>query len=301
MSQVRQRPINVLLVESDPEDLDGLRKSFAETPAGKIELEWVSELATALQRLSDGGIDAVLLDPSLRDSDGIVTFERTNAFAPDVPIIVVSDLDDDELAVSTVQGGAQDFLRKEEATPAVLARSIRYAIERHRLLSALRSLSLIDEVTNLYNGGGFADLGDQYVKLARRTQRDITLVYVDIDRFKTINDSLGHHIGDRALRKVAEILRVTFRRSDIVARLGGDDFAVLALEATGEDADALVERLRRQISDFNETSREPYRLSVSVGMARYEGEGRATLKEMLTEAIEEMKVEKVEKRRMVAP
>lgn len=296
-----QRPINVLLVESDPEDLDGLRKNLAETPGGPIELEWVSELASALQRLSAGGIDAVLLDTALPDSDGIVSFERTNAFAPDVPIIVISDLDDDELAVSAVQGGAQDFLWKDEATPSVLTRSIRYAIERHRLLSALRSLSLIDEVTNLYNRGGFADLGAQYVKLARRSEQGITLVYVDIDRFKTINDSLGHHIGDRALVKVAEILRVTFRRSDIIARLGGDDFAVLALEATGEDALALVERLRRQVSDSNETSKEPYQLSISVGMARYEGDGRATLEGLLDQAEKAMQAEKAEKRRVVEP
>ncbi|GMR14029.1 MAG: hypothetical protein BMS9Abin29_2258 [Gemmatimonadota bacterium] len=296
-----QRPINVLLVESDPEDLDGLRKSLAETAGGPIEFEWVGELATALQKLSAGGFDAVVLDPSLPDSDGIVSFERTNAFAPDVPIIVVSDLDDDELAVSTVQGGAQDFLGRHEATPAVLARSIRYAIERHRLLSALRSLSLIDEVTNLYNRGGFADLGEQYVKLARRTERGITLVYVDIDRFKTINDSLGHHIGDRALLKVAEILRVTFRRSDLIARLDGDDFAVLALEATGEDATALVGRLRRQVSDSNESSKEPYQLSISVGMARYEGEGRITLEGLLDQADKAMQKEKAEKRRVVEP
>lgn len=296
-----QQPINVLLVESEPEDLEGLRKSFADLPGGQIELEWVSELASALQRLSAGGIDAVLLNPSLPDSEGIVSFERTNAFAPNVPIIVISDLEDDELAVSAVQGGAQDFLGKDEATPSVLARSIRYAIERHRLLSALRSLSLIDEVTNLYNRGGFADLGEQYVKLARRSERGITLVYVDIDRFKTINDSLGHHIGDRALLKVAEILRVTFRRSDLIARLGGDDFAVLALEATGEDAKALVKRLRRQVADSNETSKEPYQLSISVGMARYEGDGRATLGGLLDQAEKAMQEEKAEKRRRVEP
>lgn len=294
-----QRPINVLLVESEPEDLEGLRKSFAEMPGVQIELEWVSELATALQRLSAGGIDAVLLNPSLPDSDGIVSFERTNAFAPDVPVIVISDLDDAELAISMVRGGAQDFLERDEATPSVLARSIRYAIERHRLLSALRGLSLIDEVTNLYNRGGFADFGEQYVKLARRSGQAITLVHVDIDRFKTINDSLGHHVGDRALRKVAEILRVTFRRSDLIARLGGDDFAVLALEATGGDAKVLVERLRRQVSDSNETSKEPYQLSISVGMARYDGEGRATLEDLLDQADKAMREEKAEKRRAV--
>lgn len=184
-------------------------------------MEWAGELSQALARLSQGGIDAVLLDLDLPDSQGMVTFERTYAFATDVPIIVLTSTSDEAVGVSTVQGGAQDFLVKEEIIPAILARAVRHAIERHRLLSALKSLSLIDDLTGLYNRRGFADLGEQYLKLARRTTRGVTMVFLDLDRFKTINDSLGHHVGDRALIKVADILKATFRRSDIIARLGG--------------------------------------------------------------------------------
>ena len=123
--------------------LDALREHLQSTD-GDTELHGAGELSGALERLSGGGVDAVILDPDLPDSQGIVSFERMYAFAPDVPVIVLTNNGEDDLAVRAVQGGAQDCMLKNEADPSVLLRSVRYAIERHRLLTALRSLSLID-------------------------------------------------------------------------------------------------------------------------------------------------------------
>lgn len=295
MTEVTRRPANILWVDEEPVDLQGLKAAFLEARGGPVELEWVGELASAMERLARGGIDAVLLNPQLPDSEGIVGLDRLKAFAADIPIVILSGVDDEELAVRAVQAGAQDYLLLEDASPEILVRSIRYAIERHRLLLALRSLSLIDELSGLYNRRGFADLGEQYVKLARRATRGVTLVMVDLDRFKTINDTLGHHVGDRALLKVADLLKATFRRSDLIARIGGDVFAVLALEASGEDAAMLHSRLEEQVAQFNENTAEPFQLSVSIGIARHDGEDRAYLGDLLAEAgtsLNEMKLKK---------
>jgi diguanylate cyclase (GGDEF)-like protein len=294
-----QRPLKVLLVESDRDYLDVLRDRLGDVRSGHLEIDWAGELSDALARLTQGGIDAVLLDLMLPDSEGVVTFERMYAFAQDVPIVVLTDLNDEDVAISTVQGGAQDYLVKDEVQPPDLVRSVRHAVERHRLLSALRSLSLIDDLTGLYNRRGFSDLGEQYLKLERRKGRGITMVYLDVDRFKTINDSLGHHVGDRALLKVADILKATFRRSDIIARLGGDEFAVLALETGGENAEVLISRLRERIAEFNELSREPYHLSVSIGMARHDVEMQMRLEDLVTEADGAMYEEKRRKHKAV--
>jgi diguanylate cyclase (GGDEF)-like protein len=295
MTELGQRPIRVLLVEREGTTVETLREAFRRVRASVVELEWAEELAGALARLSQGGVDAVLLDPSLPDSDGLSSFERLYAFAPEVPIIILTDKDDDELAVQTVQWGAQDYLLKGEVTPALVVRSVRYAMERHRLLLALKRLSLIDELTTLYNRRGFVDLGEQYLKLGRRNVRGVTVVYVDIDRIKTINDTLGHHVGDRALRRVADTLQKTFRASDLVARVGGDEFGVLALETGGEDSEHIVRRLRAEIAELNEANTEPYHLSISLGLARYTGEGRVRLDELLEEAREALAEEKAEK------
>jgi diguanylate cyclase (GGDEF)-like protein len=280
------------LVESDEGYYDELREGLGIAHSGVLELEWVNELSQALGKLTQGGFDAVLLSLDLPDSQGMVTFDRAYAFAPDVPIIVISTEADEEAAVSTVQAGAQDYLVTNEVGPSLIVRSVRHGIERHRLFSALRSLSLIDDLTGLYNRRGFADLGEQYLKLARRSGRGVTMVFLDLDRFKTINDSLGHHVGDRALLKVADILRATFRRSDIIARLGGDEFGVLALEAADESSENLVARLRERVIDFNESSPEPYQLSVSIGMAHHDDDPRVRLEDLVTAADAEMYREK---------
>ena len=293
---MQHRPVRVLLVESDEGYIDELRDGLSRSRSSDLKIEPVSELSQALARLSQGGFDAILLSLELSDSRGMVTFDRAYAFAPDVPIIVLTRQPDEEAAIATVQGGAQDYLVKSEITPPMLVRAVRHAIERHRLFSALRSLSLIDDLTGLYNRRGFSDLGEQYLKLARRSGRGVTMVYLDLDRFKTINDSLGHHVGDRALIKVADILRATFRRSDIIARLGGDEFGVLALEAADESSELLVQRLRERVLDFNQTSPEPYQLSVSIGMAHHDEDLRVRLEDMVAEADSAMYREKHGKR-----
>lgn len=293
---MQHRPIRVLLVESDAGYVERLGSGLSSQRSANLELEAVGELSQALARLSQGGVDAILLSLDLADSRGMVTFDRAYAFAPDVPIIVLTEEPDEEAAIATVQGGAQDYLVKTEITPPMLVRAVRHAIERHRLFSALRSLSLIDDLTGLYNRRGFSDLGEQYLKLARRSGRGVTMVYLDLDRFKTINDSLGHHVGDRALIKVADILRATFRRSDIIARLGGDEFGVLALEAADESSELLVQRLRERVKEFNQSSPEPYQLSVSIGMAHHDDDLRVRLEDMVAEADSAMYREKHGKR-----
>jgi diguanylate cyclase (GGDEF)-like protein len=294
--EVGKRPVKILLVEAESEGVAGMEETASSMSQGTMQMERVGQLSLALARLSKGGIDLVLLDLDLPDSQGIVTFERAYAFAPDVPIVVLTSLDDEEVGLSTVRGGAQDYLVKGEVSADLLRRSIRYAVERHRLTSALRSLSLIDDLTGLYNRRGFADLGEQHLKLARRTSRGVLLVFLDVDRLKTINDTLGHHVGDRALVQVGDILRDTFRQSDIVARMGGDEFAVMALEASKENQIELLRRLRERVREINEKTRESYCLSLSVGTARFDGEGRTRLDDLLTEADRAMYEEKRRKR-----
>ncbi|HUF76591.1 MAG TPA: response regulator, partial [Longimicrobiales bacterium] len=144
---MQHRPIKVLLVESDEDYIEELKDGLSRSRSSDLQIEAVGELSQALARLSQGGFDAILLSLDVADSRGMVTFDRAYAFAPDVPIIVLTGEPDEEAAVATVQGGAQDYLVKAEVTPPMLVRAVRHAIERHRLFSALRSLSLIDDLT----------------------------------------------------------------------------------------------------------------------------------------------------------
>lgn len=293
------RPLHVLLIDPDDSSAERVR-GFLEGPDDGFVIERVARLTSALERLAHGEVDVILLELELPDSEGSMSFERIVAFAPDVPVVVLSEIDDEGLALESVQGGAQDFLLKRDVTAPVLTRAVRYAVERHRLMSALRSLSLIDDLTGLYNRRGFSDLGEQYLKLARRTGRSATLIFIDVDRFKTINDTLGHHMGDRALLRIADILRQTFRRSDIIGRLGGDEFAVLAPESSGDPPELLVHRVKGAVREFDSASPEPYRLSVSVGVARFDGDALVRLDDLLERADAAMYEEKRAKRRVAS-
>ena len=114
---MQHRPIKVLLVESDEDYVAEVRGAVSRSQTGALEVEAVSELSHALARLSQGGVDVILLGLDLADSRGMVTFDRAYAFAPDVPIIVITREPDEEAAIAAVQGGAQDYLVKVEITP----------------------------------------------------------------------------------------------------------------------------------------------------------------------------------------
>lgn len=170
--------------------------------------------------------------------------------------------------------------------------------ERKRQEDALRALSLIDELTGLYNRRGFLTLAQQQLKMARRGHRELVLLFVDMDDFKEINDTFGHNEGDTALKRASEILKHTFRDSDIIARLGGDEFVVLATDAGQSGSEIIIQRLRRELLERNERDGYPYRLSFSVGAARFDPDAPPSIEELMAAADSMLYEQKKHKRRM---
>ncbi len=162
--------------------------------------------------------------------------------------------------------------------------NLRDITEHVRLREALRAMSLVDELTGLYNRRGFLTFGRQQLKIANRTKRGLFLLFLDLDAMKWINDTQGHHEGDLSLTEVADVLRETFRESDIVARVGGDEFAVIAVEARRDSEETLVTRLRENLSRRNASSGRGYALTISLGVAHYDPEHPCSIDELLTRA-----------------
>lgn len=156
--------------------------------------------------------------------------------------------------------------------------------ERKQHEEALRALSLMDDLTGLYNRRGFLMLAQQQLRQARRGHRELVLLFVDMDDFKEINDRHGHQAGDGALQRAASILKHTFRDSDIVARLGGDEFVVLATDVAHGTAPLIVERLRQELASRNQRDGFPYRLSFSVGVAVFDPTRPPEIEELLATA-----------------
>jgi len=162
------------------------------------------------------------------------------------------------------------LVRQEDGTPVHFIFQIQDITERKRFEAALQNLSLIDELTGLYNRRGFMAVTAQHLAAIRRNKKVPVILYADLDGLKKINDSLGHQAGDGAIIQTAEILKDTFRTSDIVARLGGDEFVVLAAIDKDESANSLTDRLQLRFELFNEQSNAPYKLSISVGVMHFD-------------------------------
>ncbi len=411
------RSLNVLLVEDDPAEAELARTYLAAARRTRYTVEHVETLGAALARLRAGDaapVDVVLLDFQLPDSAGLETFEAVHAAAPDVPVLVLTNLDDEATALEAVGHGAQDFLIKAEVDAALLHRAVGYAVERHRGEHALReseeryalaaagandglwdwrigpgaayfsprwkamlgfgadelgaspdellarvhpddapafqaalrahldgrsrhfhhehriqrrdgtwmwvltrglavrdaagvayrmagSMSDIsrrkrteeqllhdamhDALTGLPNRALFLDRLQLELGRARRDPRSrFAVLFLDLDRFKTVNDSLGHGVGDQLLLEIAQRLAASLRPGDTVARLGGDEFALLMQDVEGpKRASQVAERVQEVLSRAFDMDGHEVFTTASIGISLSES-GYVRPEEMLRDA-----------------
>jgi two-component system cell cycle response regulator len=274
-----QVPIRILLVSETREArrLGGLLDQ--ETPKEFLILR-APGIEDAAKRLSRTVVDVVVLDIGSDRAQGLANIHATRNATPNLPLVVLSECDDDSLALESLQHGAQDFLSKQKLDRPSLIRSLRYAIERHRLHESAQSLSLLDDLTGLYNRRGFRLFAEQQLRLICREGAGL-LLYLDLDDLKTINDKQGHLMGNQALMMAADILRACFRQSDIVARLGGDEFCVLVTNARRDTSRQVLRRLQQHVGFMNSTSETGFRLSFSVGIAEVPAGNSSGLEDLL--------------------
>ena len=288
----------VLLVEDNPGDARLVREALNDGAPDQFTLQVAGSLQSALASLGPGveEVDVILLDLSLPDSQGLETYRAIHARDPEVPVLVLSGLNDESVALKAVNEGAQDFLRKSKVDSELLPRAIRYAIERHGMLAQVRQLAVNDELTGLLNRRGFLLLAEHQRSLADRKGTSLGLVFIDVDRFKSINDTYGHEEGDRALKELGGLLQRTFRRSDVVARLGGDEFIVLMTDVKGAGVQIVLDRLQMSLAAFNQETQNPWRLSISVGVALYDSAFPVTLESLMGLADQSMYQAKAQSR-----
>jgi diguanylate cyclase (GGDEF)-like protein/PAS domain S-box-containing protein len=158
---------------------------------------------------------------------------------------------------------------------------IRDITRRKQNEEEIRSMSITDQLTGLYNRRGFLTLAEQQLKIADRTKNEFLFLFADLDGLKWINDNLGHTKGDEAIVEAADVFREGFRDVDILARMGGDEFAVLTLDASMEKSDILKRRLQQQIDMHNSRENRDYNLSISIGIASRGPESSASIDDLM--------------------
>ena len=169
--------------------------------------------------------------------------------------------------------------------------------ERQAMIQKLEGFSVTDDLTGLYNRRGFFTIAKEYLNLALRKKIQMFLLFVDMDDLKVTNDTYGHHVGDEALRQLSQILRSTFRNSDITGRMGGDEFAVFPIDSTLAGVETATARLAQNIAAFNEAGLTPFKISVSTGVSTFDSDNPTTIEDLLVLADKRMYEQKAGKRR----
>lgn len=293
--------LQLLVVEDSTEYAYMLKTVLGGEETVHFEMTFSEDLKSALQCLDSGEFDVILLDLSLPDSLGLDTFLAVQAYALQIPIVVITALDDAGVAVRAVREGAQDYLVKGDLDVSNLVRSLRYAVERHRTLANLEQKLLSDDLTGLYNRRGFMHLAAQQLKIARRMGTLLLLIFIDLDDLKKVNDQYGHTEGDQVLAAFAEVLKMTFRESDIIGRVGGDEFAVMAINVLENSDRVIAERLQSNLAAFNQKRNAGYDISPSLGMVYYNPQEHIPLDNLLADADKRMYANKRRKKGIPVP
>jgi diguanylate cyclase (GGDEF)-like protein/PAS domain S-box-containing protein len=173
-------------------------------------------------------------------------------------------------------------IKDMEGKPVGFRGVVRDITERKEFQEKLHAMAITDELTGLWNRRGFITLAEQQLKSAERNKKKSMLAFVDLDGMKQINDIWGHEEGDKALINTANLLKQAFRKSDIIARIGGDEFAVLAADVTDTMPDVFLGRIQKLLDTRNSEEEQRYTLSMSMGSAFYEPDNPSSLDEIMS-------------------
>jgi len=398
----------ILLLTDQPADASTLEAALSKARDGPYTTEWLRQLSAGLERIAKGGIDAILVDMTLVDSVGIATFDRLFAAAPRIPIMTLSAMEEEPLAIEAVQRGAQGYLSKGYFSSSLVPQSLHTTIQRKALEESLfkekaraeialnsigdavictdtrgnieflnpaaeqitgwereeaqgqpiaevfqiingvtrepqrNSVELVvkrdelmglpphtllvrrdgseiaikdsaapihdwhgdvtgavivfhdasaaqamtekmshlahhDFLTNLPNRVVLNDRIQQAITLAKRNGTQVAVLFLDLDNFKTINDSLGHRVGDALLQSVTQRLTECVRRSDTISRQGGDEFVILVAEDMQEDAAAnIAESVLDALNTSHLIEERELLVTTSIGISVYPGDGETS-------------------------
>jgi len=266
--------VNVLFIEDQSDIAALIQRRLAACAGPAMAITHVADLRSGLAALKTTPFDVVMTDLNLPDSRGVETVHRLLKICRYIPVVVLSAVDDDQAILDTVESGAQEYIVKGQTDGHVIARTLRQAIKRKQAELKLRRLAHYDSLTGLANRSQFRRRLEQALERGVRRQRGVALMMIDLDRFKAVNDTLGHQAGDRMLVMVAKRLRACLRECDKVARLGGDEFTVTLEELSSPDeAAAIAQKIVEAISRPFMVGGQEFYVTPSIGITLHPLDG----------------------------
>jgi diguanylate cyclase (GGDEF)-like protein len=269
--------VRVLFVGGGEADARQVRELLAASRSIAFELSHCADLTDALAHAESRNVDVMLLLLDESDAPRLGGLARARLSVPLLPIVVLSDVDDEAVALKALQNGARGYLVRSETSPRLLVTTLGAALESHRMILQLntareraRHLATHDQLTGLANRSLFHDRLAQAVAAARRGRQKLAVLFVDLDGFKSINDTLGHAVGDGLLRGIARRIASCLRETDTAARLGGDEFAVLLTNLGNElDAATVARKIVAALGEPLQFRQQSTTIRCSIGIATF--------------------------------
>ncbi|ERJ20788.1 two-component system chemotaxis family CheB-CheR fusion protein [Salinisphaera shabanensis E1L3A] len=269
----RSRTVRVLLIDNDPEDRALLANLLHSGPRHRYALTMAGSYDEGLAALSKGGFDICLLDYELGGRTGLDLLRSPAAAGLHAPIVVLTGHDDYEIDVAVMEAGAAEFLPKGEINATLLERTIRYSLQHYESQRKFTYLARHDQVTGLFNRAVLLERLQYMLERPVRERHPFAVIYFDLDGFKSINDSLGHGIGDRALYTSASRLKSVCEAHPLLARLGGDEFVAVIDSDDKSEIEALVAEVLRIFRQPIVIDTHRIFVTISIGVAMYPRNG----------------------------
>jgi diguanylate cyclase len=283
------KSLKILLISQSKIDAKFIEKALSQ-PAS-VSCAVVSEvtLNASLRTISELEFDVAMLDMSVPDSNGIDAMRAINNIAPKLPIILLAEHGDEELAMSAIEYGAQDYLLKEQMDIQNIRRSIQFAIQRKRFELMLILQANSDSLTGLANRTIFEMRVDAAIERSKRSGEMLGILFMDLNRFKFVNDNFGHNYGDKLLQEVSNRMKNSVRPYDGLSRFGGDEFALLVDDIKHLDNCAkIAHKIITQLAKPFFISGHKFEIGVSIGIAVCNGEDNLSRAELIKYADDAM-------------
>jgi len=266
-------PRKILLIDDDRLQYRLVQAHFKNFVGERYELEWAATYEDGMDKLLTGTHAACLLDYQLGERDGLQLIREAVARGCRTPIVFLTAETAERVDIAAMNAGALDYLVKGEITPRMIERSLRYALKLGETLEALRRLATRDQLTGLLNRREFERILNEEDERVRRFKHSLALVMVDIDHFKSVNDTHGHPVGDVVLREVARRVAEEVRTVDRALRFGGEEIALILVQTDGAGALDVARRVCIAVE------REPILVSDTVALNITVSAGAAAMPE----------------------
>ena len=277
--------VNIYIITSDSNLYTKLEEGLKKTSYMDVSSYQLNTLDDVIDRIDEyQDVDVVLVSEEIVNSISYNIIDREIVKNRNIPYLIINT--SEKILMEAIHSSAQDVILMNNLDIDRAIWSILHSFERNKMINRLYEDSIEDALTGLYNRRGFLSLAEDAIELMDSLNYHI--IFIDLDKMKSINDEYGHNMGDSALQEASKILKSSFREGDIISRYGGDEFIVFVSDVEDKVINKIKKRIKDNLEIINKSKKLRYTLALTVGHSKYNPSKKESLKEVIERADKDM-------------